>query len=84
MALSCLSPTLHRHDPSFVYFQLLKDILLHDTFDENEDEADMLDFCRKTFSHSPSILVLLNEFGERFDLTWPSIGTQGSLSSTAC
>ena len=56
---SCFSSVAprHRQDPSVMYFQLLKDILLHNTSDENEHEAksDMLDEFAEHFRSALAI-----------------------------
>ena len=57
-----------RQDPSFMYFQLLKEILLNDHREEIEKETknDMLIFCRQIYATNPEILNLLDEFEEHF------------------
>jgi hypothetical protein len=62
------SRDIHRQDSSFMYFQLLKEIILNDHHAESEEETkkDMLTFCRHIYARSPDTLNILNEFEEDF------------------
>jgi hypothetical protein len=62
------SPNVNRQDPSFMYFQLLKDIILNDRLMESEEitKADMIDYCRKVNLDNPSAIVTLDDFEETF------------------
>lgn len=62
------SVDVNRQDPTFMYFQLLKEILLTDHSLENEDlsRKEMIDFCRETCANNPSDIVLLDEFEQTF------------------
>ncbi|CAF0789425.1 unnamed protein product [Adineta ricciae] len=65
--LSC-SDDINRQDPSFMYFQLLKEVLLNDIFAESEAETrkNMIAYCRKACADSESSLKILNEFERTF------------------
>jgi tetratricopeptide (TPR) repeat protein len=62
------SSDVKRQDPSFMYFQLLKDIILNDCLSESEEQtkADMIDYCRKVNIDSPNALDLLDQFEKDF------------------
>ena len=57
-----------RQDPTFMYSQLLKDILLNDDLDEDEDETkrEMIEYCREIYSTDTNVLKILDEFEEHF------------------
>jgi tetratricopeptide (TPR) repeat protein len=59
---------VNRQDPSFMYFQLLKEIILNDHRDETEEETkkDMLAFCRHIYHRSQDTLNILEEFEQDF------------------
>jgi hypothetical protein len=62
------SPNVNRQDPSFMYFQLLKDIILNDRLMESEEvtKADMIDYCRKIHIDNPNAIVTLDDFEQTF------------------
>ena len=62
------SKNINRQNPAFMYFQLIKDILLNDCWSESEDGAktEMLDYCRQTCADDPTAIVLLDEFEGSF------------------
>jgi hypothetical protein len=58
----------NRNDPSFLYNQLLKDILLKD-FEQDKDElarAEMLAYLRQTLSNRSTSSQLIDEFDRQF------------------
>ena len=65
--LSC-SDDINRQDPSFMYFPLLKEIILYDIFQESEDETklNIINYCRRTCTDSPNSLKILDEFERTF------------------
>ncbi|CAF1142880.1 unnamed protein product [Rotaria sordida] len=62
------SHDVNRQDPSFMYFQLLKDIILIDRLFESEEQtkADMLSYCRKVYVDCPDTILVLDEFEKDF------------------
>jgi tetratricopeptide (TPR) repeat protein len=64
------SNDLNRQDPSFMYFQLIKEILLNDHLNEIEEETkrDMLNYCRRIYidRRSSDTLDILDEFEQNF------------------
>ena len=62
------SHDVNRQDPSFMYFQLLKDIILNDSLLESEEQTktDMIDYCRKVYTDCPNTIVVLDEFEKDF------------------
>lgn len=58
----------NRQDPSFIYNQLLKDILLNERKDDSEDSSkkQMLDFCREYYQNNNSELEIIDEFEREF------------------
>jgi len=62
------SHDINRQDPSFMYFQLLKEIILNDCLAESEEETknEMLAFCRSACADNPNAIVTLDEFEETF------------------
>jgi tetratricopeptide (TPR) repeat protein len=73
-AISFLSSTdinsqdVNRQDPSFMYFQLLKDIILNDRLMESDEQTknDMLSYCRSVYVDNPNTIVILDEFEKDF------------------
>ena len=59
---------INRQDPTFMYSQLLRDILLNDDLDEFEDETkeEMIEYCRQIYSTDKNTLRILDEFEEHF------------------
>ncbi len=74
VAISFVSSTdinsndVKRQDPSFMYFQLLKDIILNDHLMESEEETkiEMLNYCRSVYIDNPNTIVVLDEFEKDF------------------
>ena len=68
MKISYLSSNKNRQDPLFMYSQLLKDILLNDHRDENEQQTkiDMLNYCREIYCQSVDTLSLLDDFEKNY------------------
>jgi tetratricopeptide (TPR) repeat protein len=62
------SNDVNRQDPSFMYSQLLKEIILNDQKEEKEEETrrDMLIYCRKVYANSQNTLIILDEFEENY------------------
>jgi tetratricopeptide (TPR) repeat protein len=62
------SHDVNRQDPSFMYFQLLKDIILKDCLMESEEQTktDMLSYCRSIYVDCPNTIVVLDEFEKDF------------------
>lgn len=62
------SKDINRQNPAFMYFQLIKDILLHDRLLESEAGAktELLEYCRQTCTNDPTAIVLLDEFEADF------------------
>jgi tetratricopeptide (TPR) repeat protein len=62
------SRDINRQDPSFMYSQLLKEIILNDDDEENEEETknEMLVFCRNIYADNQDTLNILGEFEEDF------------------
>ena len=62
------SKAINRQNPAFMYFQLIKDILLNDCLVESDEGAktEMLDYCRLTCADDPTAIVLLDEFEANF------------------
>ncbi|CAF4543722.1 unnamed protein product, partial [Rotaria sp. Silwood2] len=62
------SRDVNRHDPSFMYFQLVKDIILKDHLFESEEQtkADMLSYSRKVYADCPNTILVLDEFERDF------------------
>jgi hypothetical protein len=62
------SNDINRQDPAFMYFQLLKEIILNDHRGEIETETkrDMLTYCRQIYARSPETLKILDEFEKNF------------------
>ncbi|CAF3809219.1 unnamed protein product [Rotaria sp. Silwood1] len=62
------SRDVNRQDPSFMYFQLLKDIILKDCLFESEEQtkADMLSYTRKVYAECPNTILVLDEFEKDF------------------
>ena len=58
------SSDVNRQDPSFMYFQLIKDILLNDCLSESEELAkqEMINYCRKIYIDDPNAIVILDDF----------------------
>jgi hypothetical protein len=58
----------NRQDPTFMYQQLLKDILLNDKEDDSEAIArkQMIDFCRQTCAIQTTQLPIIDEFETTF------------------
>ncbi|UJR11695.1 hypothetical protein I4U23_015876 [Adineta vaga] len=65
--LSC-SDDINRQDPSFMYFQLLKDIIFNDTLEESEEETklNMINYCQKACADSQISLKILDDFRKSF------------------
>ncbi|UJR10994.1 hypothetical protein I4U23_015178 [Adineta vaga] len=74
LSISLISSTdvsshdINRQDPSFMYSQLLKEIILNDHKEEKEDETrqDMLQYCRTIYANNPDTLTILDEFEQNF------------------
>ena len=74
IAISILSSSdinsrdINRQDPSFMYFQLLKEILLNDHLAESEEETktEMIDYCRRIYLDNPKAIIDLDNFEETF------------------
>lgn len=62
------SSDVNRQDPSFMYFQLIKDILLNDQFSESEEDTrqEMIQFCQQMYKDDPTAIVILDEFEETY------------------
>jgi len=63
------SRDINRQDPSFMYFQLLKEIILDNDYDEETEEGtknDMLAFCRNIYVDNQDTLNILDEFERNF------------------
>lgn len=62
------SKDINRQDPSFMYFQLIKEILLCDHQSESDEETkiEMITFCRKIYIDDPNAIVILDEFEQSF------------------
>ena len=58
----------NRQDPTFMYQQLLKDILLNDTDNDSDEIArkQMIDFCRKVYATQTTQLPIIDEFEAKF------------------
>ena len=58
----------NRQDPTFMYQQLLKDILLNDTDNDSDQIArkQMIDFCRKVYATQTTQLPIIDEFEAKF------------------
>ena len=59
----------NRQDPSFMYSQLLKDLILnnyHYTESDQQTKSDMLNYCREISSDDENTLNILNEFEENY------------------
>ncbi|UJR11696.1 hypothetical protein I4U23_015877 [Adineta vaga] len=63
-----ISQDQNRQDPSFMYFQLLKEIFLHDYQLESEEQtkSDMINYCREVHVDNPTEIVILDEFEKDF------------------
>ncbi|CAF4790650.1 unnamed protein product [Rotaria sp. Silwood1] len=63
------SNDVNRQDPSFMYFQLLKEIILNDHQNETEKQTknDMLTFCRNECAGSRNSLKILDKFENEFN-----------------
>ncbi|CAF2783696.1 unnamed protein product [Rotaria sp. Silwood2] len=59
--ISVTSGDLNRLDPSFMYTQLLKDILIDMVHDE-EERKELADFCRQNYHDNPTELKIIDEF----------------------
>ena len=59
---------MKRQDPSFMYFQLLKEILLNDHLAESDEgtKEEMVTFCRQELVDNPNAIVILDEFEQTF------------------
>jgi tetratricopeptide (TPR) repeat protein len=62
------SNDLNRQDPTFMYFQLIKEILLNDHSSESYEETknEMISFCRQIYVDNPNAIVILDEFEQSF------------------
>ena len=62
------SNDINRQDPSFMYFQLLKDIILQDCLRESEEETrnEMISYCRYVCNDNPTAIVDLDDFEQTF------------------
>ena len=58
----------NRQDPSFMYKQLLKDILLNDNLTDPEDisREQMIQFCRQVYQNNTHELAIIDEFEREF------------------
>ncbi|CAF0789408.1 unnamed protein product [Adineta ricciae] len=58
----------NRQDPSFMYFQLLKEVLTHNYLLESDQQSkeEMLAYCREVKAHNPTAIVILDEFEKDF------------------
>ncbi len=65
IAISFLSSIdINRRDSSFMYFQLIKEILLNDHSSESYEETknQMIAFCRQIYVDDLNAIVILDEF----------------------
>jgi hypothetical protein len=62
------SRDINRQDPSFMYAQLLKEILLNDHLEETDEQTkrDMIIFCRQFYTGNERELNIFNEFEREF------------------
>jgi hypothetical protein len=62
------SEDINRQDPTFMYFQLIKEILLNDHSSESDEETknEMIAFCRQIYVDDPNAIVILDEFEQSF------------------
>lgn len=62
------SKDINRQDPSFMYFQLIKEILLNDHLSESDEETknEMIAYCRQICVDNPNAIVILDEFEQSF------------------
>ncbi|CAM4946070.1 unnamed protein product [Rotaria socialis] len=58
----------NRQDPSFIYTQLLKEILLTNYLTDSEEEArcQMIEFCRRIYMNNAAELRVIDEFEREF------------------
>ena len=57
---------LNQLEPSFIYTQLFKNILLDMEHDRKQAVPDLMEYCRHAFHENPAQLVLVNEFGRDY------------------
>jgi tetratricopeptide (TPR) repeat protein len=74
--MSIVSPSsindLNQLDSSFMYSQLLKEILLEDdSNDQEKEKKELIDFCRFHYAENKSELKLIDEFYHNYPLKSP-------------
>jgi hypothetical protein len=68
--ITVTSKDLDRLEPSFMYTQLLKEILLDLEYDHNA-KKDLVEFCREQFHDNPHELQIIDEFERDYHVHTP-------------
>jgi hypothetical protein len=68
--VSVTSTDLDRLEPSFMYTQLLKEILLDMEYDDKAN-TELVEFCREQFHDNPNELQIINEFDRDYHVHTP-------------
>ncbi|CAF1430534.1 unnamed protein product, partial [Adineta ricciae] len=70
VTISVTSKNVDRLEPSFMYTQLLKEVLLEIEYDEKA-KTELVEFCREQFHNNPHELGIINEFERDYHLHTP-------------
>ncbi len=68
--ISVTSKDSDRLEPSFMYTQLLKEILLEMEYDDKA-KTELVEFCREQFRNNPQELQIINEFERDYHVHTP-------------
>jgi hypothetical protein len=64
------STNMNELDQSFMYSQLLKEILIDLPHDDN-DKKELINFCRQQYAHNDRELHIIDEFEQKYDCPSP-------------
>ncbi|CAF3389584.1 unnamed protein product [Rotaria sp. Silwood2] len=70
MSISVTSKDFSRLDPSFMYTQLLKEVLIEMSHDDKE-KIELAEFCREQYLDSQYELQMVNEFEQDYHMHTP-------------
>ena len=66
LSITVTSTSVNSLDPSFMYTQILKEIIIEQPYDEREKVA-FVEFCRDLFQESPDALNIIDEFERGYE-----------------
>ena len=71
LQINVTSKDLNCLDASFMYTQLLKEILFEIDYDDDNAKHELVEFCRKQFQKNPKELQIIDEFEQDYHIHTP-------------